>query len=1194
MSFLPPNRFAGLHSHDGFSVFDGLGYPSEHIDFVISEQQGMDALAITNHGNGNSLSHARSHVVKLQKSGRKFRVLNGVEFYFVPSLKQWKIEYEAHKSSIKDAKSSEEKEKLLLEETDIDAVKVLDDEDSGGAIIEDENESKRSHLQTDAWKRRFHLVIIAKNQKGLSNLFNLVKHSYKDGFYRYPRIDFDLLKQYGEGLHVSTACLAGIYSNRILSGKDLGLSSAQIHQDLSNLTDRFVDSVGKNNFFLELQFNNLEIQHTVNQFLIEHSKQTGIPLISTADSHYPSPDKWQARELYKKLGWLKSKESEMVLPKFEDLKCELYPKNASQMWNEFLKAHEKYDFYHGNEELVKSSIERTHDLVWNEFEDVWIDTKAKLPKYDISVKTEFQQLTDLVKEGMVREGFENNPEYLDRVKEELGDIKFLGHASYFLTMEKIFKKAEKKTLFGAGRGSGAGSLVNYLLGITQFDPIPYKLLWHRFLSRHKAGWPDIDSDCSNRDELIFAARELFGEDAVIPVTNMNTLKLKSLVKDISKFYGISYEEVNEVLRPLEDQVMEQARDDDTEKSVFVLRHEDCLKYSPEYKSFMDRYPDVEKHISVLFFQNRSCGRHAGGVIVADPEELSASMPVIGVRGELQTPWTEGMNFRHLEENGFLKFDFLGLSLLRDVENCIAKILKNQGMTNPTFTDIKKFFDENLNCRYHKQDDQKVWDHVYRDGYFTGVFQFTSDAARKFCMQARPENIEELAAVTAIFRPGPLKANVHVQYIEAKKDSKKIKYEHPIIEKILKPTYGFLVFQEQIMLLCQELCGFTPGEADQARKTLVKKSLDSVGKKVDEKVILREKFINGAVKLSGMKEKAATDLFEKVQFFSLYGFNKSHSVSYAIDSYYSAWLHTHYEEDWLATVLQSETGNPAGLAKTISEIKQFGFAFSKVDINYSEDQWSYSRKAQAFVPPMSSVKGIGKAAMNELIELRPFKNLDDMLYDSDGNWRLGKANKTCLTALCKIEALDSLEDFSNGTVNNYKQVLSALTSDRNYDYLRKNRFGKTPTQMKKATKNNEELVSMLETELKRFSDIEDWERNEKIKMSYELTTTADTNLLFPIELVSKLREKNIEKLHDITPGEEGIGWFCVSDVQTAKTKTGKSFLKIKAVDDSSRTVNLRVWGELKKPIELFTIWMAQASHDPQWGFSTNVSKMRKVI
>ena len=1187
-----PNRFVGMHSHGTFSVFDGLGYPADHIDFVLSEQQGMDALALTDHGNGNGLAHAHAHTLKVQKAGKKFRMLNGVEFYFVPSLKQWKIDYEAHKTSIKDAKTSKEQEELAMSPTDIDADPIKDDDEgSAGATVEDEDESKKNVHKQDNWKRRHHLVVIAKNRVGLGNLFNLVKLSYKDGFYRYPRIDFELLKQFGEGLHVSSACLGGPLSGRIFNGQDLGLTFDEIQLDLENMTDRFVDSVGRDNFFLELQFNKLEMQHNLNHHLLVLAKKTGLPLISTADSHYPSQDKWQARELYKKLGWLKSKETEMVLPKIEDLKCELYPKNAAQMWEEFSKEYPKYDFYQGNEEIVRDSIERTHDLVWNNFEDAWIDTKPKLPRFDTSVRSEFQQLADLVKAGMIREGFENDPVYLERVKEELGDIKFLGHSSYFLTMQKIFEKAEKKTLLGPGRGSGASSLVNFLLGITQFDPLPYNLLWHRFLSRYKASLPDIDTDCANRDEMIIAARELFGDDAVIPVSNMNTLKLKSLVKDISKFYNIPYEEINEVTGPLQDLVMEQSRDDDTEKSVFVLKHEDCMKFSPKYKEFMEKYPEVEKHISALFFQNRNIGRHAGGVLVANADDLSSTMPIIGVRGELQTPWCEGMNFRNLEENGFLKFDFLGLTLLRDVENCIRRIVKRQTGKDPTF---KKFFDDNLNCRYHKQDDEKVWKHVYHDGHFTGVFQFTSDGARNFCKAVKPTNITELAAVTAIFRPGPLKANVDKQYIKAKNDVSKIKYEHPVIEKILKSTFGFIVFQEQIMLLCQELAGLSPGEADQARKTLVKKSLDSTGKKVDEKIILREKFINGSVNFSGMKEKEATELFNKIEYFSLYGFNAAHSVSYAIDSYYAAWLHTHYETEWLSTILQSETGSPDAMSKAISEIKGFNFNFSKVDINYSEEEWAYSDKAKAFVPPLSSVKGIGKAAMRELLAMRPFNNLQEMLYDANDEWRLAKANKTCLQVLCKIEAFESLDDFHNGSINNYNQLLHALTDNRNYDSFRKGRYGLTPTQIKKAVKNGEALVQFLELELERQSNVEDWSRGEKIKMAYELTSSADADLIFPPAMVKKLREKNVVKLHDIPENEEGIGWCCVSEVQAAATKGGKVYMKCKVIDDSSRSANLKVWGDMKNSLEPFTIWLIQAKHDPTWGFSTNPAKMKKVV
>ena len=501
----PPARFVGLHCHSGFSTFDGLGYPEDHIKFVTSEAQGMDAWALTDHGNGNGLAHAHSAAKKIQKKGQKYRQLYGVEFYFVPSLKQWAIDYDAHKQSIKDAKSSAEMEKRAKTPTDVDADPGEEDE-QGGHVVEDENETKSVDVSSKDWQRRYHLVAVAKNQNGLGNLFRLVKASYKHGFYRYPRIDFELLKLYGQDIIWSTACLGGIYSGKILLGEAQNKSHDEIMNDLQNLTDRFTGAVGEKNFFLELQFNKLEKQHTVNRYLIDLSKKTGIPLITTADSHYPDPSKWQARELYKKLGWMGAKLDGAALPKFEDLKCELYPKNATQMWDEYKKSHENYEFYQGTEELVRDAIERTHDLVWNECEDAWVDTKAKLPQLDTPEKTAFDQLVDLVKEGLQREGMVDKPEYVERAKMELSDIKYLGHASYFVTMYKIFKKAEQRTLLGPGRGSGGGSLVNFLLGITQIDPIPYGLLWSRFLGRHR---------CLQKDSLVLT------ENGVKPIKDLD-------------------------------------------------------------------------------------------------------------------------------------------------------------------------------------------------------------------------------------------------------------------------------------------------------------------------------------------------------------------------------------------------------------------------------------------------------------------------------------------------------------------------------------------------------------------------------------------------------------------------------------------------------------------------------------------------
>jgi len=285
----------------------------------------------------------------------------------------------------------------------------------------------------------------------------------------------------------------GDLSPDLLTGPAAEEAVKNIRGRLENMADRFVDCVGRDNFFLELQFNDLSAQHLTNKCLIDLSQSTGIQLVATADSHFPSPDKWQARELYKKLGWMGAKLDKTMMPKLEDMKTMLYPKNAEQMWEEFKKGYAQYDFYQGNEELVRDAIERTHDIAWQKCEDTWVDTSVKLPKIGTPEKSAFSMLSALVKEGLVREGLADKPEYVARAKEELSDIKHLGHEPYFLAMYEVFKLAEKRTLMGPGRGSAAGSLLNFLLGITQFDPLPYGLLWGRFLGRHR---------CLQKDTLV--------------------------------------------------------------------------------------------------------------------------------------------------------------------------------------------------------------------------------------------------------------------------------------------------------------------------------------------------------------------------------------------------------------------------------------------------------------------------------------------------------------------------------------------------------------------------------------------------------------------------------------------------------------------------------------------------------------------
>ena len=322
------------------------------------------------------------------------------------------------------------------------------------------------------------------------------------------------------------------------------------------------------------------------------------------------------------------------------------------------------------------------------------------------------------------------------------------------------------------------------------------------------------------------------------------------------------------------------------------------------------------------------------------------------------------------------------------------------------------------------------------------------------------------------------------------------------------------------------------------------------------------------------------------------FNKSHSLSYAIDSYYAAWLHTHYEKDWLATILQSENSNPKGLTKTISEIKALGYSFSKLDVNYSGKEWQYSKATSSFVPPLASVKGIGQTAVEEIMANRPYADLHDMLYDDNGSWRHSKMNKTAFSALCRVEALESLADFGTGRVNNHKQLLLALTDDKNYETLRKGLYGLSPSQLKKLEKAGESPIPMIDFLLEELSGTEDWSRGDKIAMSYDLTSTVDADLLFPADLMKRLEDKKFIRLLDIPQGETGIGWFCASTVEKKVTKNGKVFYRCKAIDEDFRTSWIRIWG-VTEPIEPYTLWAGQASHDAQWGFSTSIFKLRQL-
>lgn len=319
-------------------------------------------------------------------------------------------------------------------------------------------------------------------------------------------------------------------------------------------------------------------------------------------------------------------------------------------------------------------------------------------------------------------------------------------------------------------------------------------------------------------------------------------------------------------------------------------------------------------------------------------------------------------------------------------------------------------------------------------------------------------------------------------------------------------------------------------------------------------------------------------------------SNSHAVAYAIDSYYAAWLHTYHEKEWLATILQSENGNPKGITKAISEIKSYGYKISKVDINHSGLEWEFSYELDAFVPPLTSLKGVGDKAVEEIFENRPYKCINDLFYDEENKWKHSKLNKTAFDSLCKMEALSSIEEFKTGKVKNHRQLHEIIIN--NYATLKKGKWGITKTQYNKLIKNNENPQEIFNKLLNENSDVNDWNRIEKIDHQISLSNDVSLDLLFPENLIKRINEKNINSFNDIKSGEKDIGWFCIVDIIRKETKNGKTFSRIKVSDYESNSAWIRVWGELCDS-EKYTIWISELNHDPNWGYQTSLTKMKKL-
>ena len=1127
-------KFVGLHAHSvAGSIFDGLGFPQDHMEFAYTN--GSDALALTDHGNMNGLSYQVLHAKKMKKEGKSFKPIFGCEAYFIPSIDDWKEEYE---QVMQDKKKARQAKKA----------------GASAASVEDEGESKGK--SNNVLKRRRHLVLLAQNQKGLNNLFKLVSESYKDeNFYRYPRIDYKMLKKYGEGIIASSACLGGVYAGNYWENREEGPEA--VLNAMRETTRQMVDVFG-DRWYGEIQWNNVPEQHELNKFVIQVCEEFGVEIISTADSHYPSPEAWKDRELYKRLGWLGKgrpqwADSESELPvSVDEIGYELYPKNGDQMWESY-KHYSELCGANYDDELVLRSIEETHRIAFERIDNFLPDNTVRLPSFVVPAgHTATEALINFSLEGLRKLGFAEDKQYLQRLKEELLVIDDRGFSKYFLTMKAIVDVTNTMMLAGPGRGSAAGSLVAYALGITQVDPIKYGLLFSRFLRSDATDYPDIDYDISRPMDLKDKLIELWGEDCVAPISNWNTLQLKSLIKDISKLYGIPFGEVNLVTNAMIKEATPLAKQKHGIKAgLYTPTWEEVLEFSDSLKSFLGKYPQVKTHVRALVGQVRSASRHAGGVVIA--EDLDKNMPLINSKGVRQTPWSEGQNVRHLEPMGFIKFDLLGLATLAMMETAIELILKrHHGIKDPTFGDIKSFYDNNLHPDVINMNDARVYQNVFHQGKWVGVFQFTEDGAQSFAKRAKPNNIIDISALTSIYRPGPLSANVHEDFIDAKESPQYIKYLTPEVQEITEETFGFLIFQEQIAKISHALGNnLTLDEGNLLRKLLTKKG---TGKGFEVKDEIHKKFIDGCVD-KGIAKSEAQALWEKFEYFSGYGFNKSHAVSYSIVSYQCAWLLTYYEPEWLAAFLDKEPESKKENAINIA--KSLGYSIAPVDVNTSGRTWEIDQSGKTLIQPLTSIKGFGESAMEQVLNNRPFTDIEDFLFREEV--RYAKLNKKAIDALCRAGAMDSLMD---DRFTGRKHFWCAAVVDR--------------PKTKKKLHENIEL----------YRPEGDFTEEEIIQFKTELTGVFPMNLVISPETIKELKNKYIPPISEFDESLE-LCWFIPRKVIPKKTKKGKDYWILEVIDSNNETEKIRCWGidPKKDQIHINRPYMSRLKFDPKWGFST---------
>ena len=818
-----------------------------------------------------------------------------------------------------------------------------------------------------------HLILLAKNKTGYQNLSKLVSLSFVEGFYYKPRIDLEILEQYSEGLICLSACLAGSLSQAII----------QDNMEKAEEIALWHKQVFKDDYYIEIQHNGLRQQIMVNQKLIQLARKLDIPLVATNDAHYLKKEDSYFHEvlLCIQTGKRMSDEDRM---RFETE--EFYIKSPEEMADYFS------EFPDAIENTVKIAEKCNYDFEFG---------VTKLPNYDVPEEyaTHLDYFKDLCYKG-IKNRYGENPseEVMSRLEYEISVIEKMGYVDYFLIVWDYINYAKSVGIpVGPGRGSGAGSIAAYAIGITDIDPLKYGLLFERFLNPERVSMPDFDVDfCyERRGEVIEYVERKYGKDHVSQIITFGTMAARMVIRDVGRVLDYPYSETDKLAKMIPMEV-----------HITISK---ALEQNREFKELYESNPSVKQLIDIAIKLEglpRQASTHACGIVITkDP--VDTYVPLYVNDGNISTQYT--MNL--LEELGLLKMDFLGLRTLTVISDTEKLVKQNRGI------DVE--YDKDMN-------DPKVYK-LWANGESVGIFQFESQGMTNFMKELKPDCLEDIIAGVSLYRPGPM--DQIPRYIKGKQNPGHNEYTHPALEPILNVTYGCMVYQEQVMQIVRELAGYSLGRADLVRRAMGKKKLDVMAKE-------REYFINGQVDekgnvlvpgcvRNGIDKESANKIFDEMAEFAKYAFNKSHAAAYSVVSYRTAYLKTYYPEEFMAATLNSFLGNLDKVPIYIYECKRLNIGILKPDINKSFTKFTVQDKKIRF--GLGSIKNVGISAIETVISERERNGEFESFTDFCERIQSGTVNRKCIECLIKAGCFDEMNQTRATLLASYERILDTINN-----------------------------------------------------------------------------------------------------------------------------------------------------------------------